>query len=63
MQYHMLRIGITTMRQTCFVFEVDSERLEGALSRFSRFFTAPYFNRECVGKESMLYCCYTTTIY
>ncbi|CAJ1392697.1 unnamed protein product [Effrenium voratum] len=37
--------AVTTVLQTCYAFEVQSEKLEGALSRFSRFFNCPIFSR------------------
>ncbi|CAL1160182.1 unnamed protein product [Cladocopium goreaui] len=36
--------AVTTVLQTCFAFEIQSEKLEGALSRFARFFVSPIFN-------------------
>eukprot|EP00435_Cladocopium_sp_Y103_P070032 s257_g34.t1 len=36
--------AVTTVLQTCFAFEIQSEKLEGALSRFARFFVSPIFS-------------------
>ena len=36
--------AVTTVLQTCFAFEIQSNKLEGALSRFARFFISPIFS-------------------
>ncbi|CAE8710284.1 unnamed protein product, partial [Polarella glacialis] len=37
--------AVTTMQQTCFAFEIQADKLEGALCRFARFFVMPSFSR------------------
>ena len=37
--------AVTTMLQTCFAFEIQSDKLEGALRLFCRFFVSPTFCR------------------
>ena len=43
--------AVTTVLQTCYAFQVQSERLEGALCRFARFFVAPVFSRSYEHQE------------
>lgn len=43
--------GVTTMQQTCFVFDIQSAKLVGALRRFARLFKAPEFNRTSASYE------------
>ena len=43
--------AVTTVLQTCYAFEVQSGKLEGALSRFARFFVSPIFSRSCQHQE------------
>ncbi|MCY9828048.1 insulinase family protein [Vibrio chagasii] len=41
----------TGTEHTCFFFDVELNAFEGALDRFSQFFTAPLFNEEALDKE------------
>ncbi|CAK9074030.1 unnamed protein product [Durusdinium trenchii] len=43
--------AVTTVLQTCYAFEVQSSKLEGALSRFARFFASPIFSRSYQQQE------------
>lgn len=43
--------AVTTVLQTCYAFQVQSDCLEGALCRFARFFVAPVFSRSYEHQE------------